>query len=116
MYYRLRDIPALVRTPLGRMQLVSGTYGFRAWPLLSRLAIVHRRTLARKTRVVAVVGSFGKTTTARAVSVSLGREPHPRVGFNFLGFLADAVLRIRPRDRHAVIEVGIAGPGERPLE
>ena len=29
---------------------------YRSWPLLSMLARLYRRTLARKTRVIAVVG------------------------------------------------------------
>jgi UDP-N-acetylmuramyl pentapeptide synthase len=106
-----RDLPALVRTPLGRAHL--RWYGYhRAWPILSRLAYVHRRTLARTARVVGVVGSFGKTTTARAVLTALTGTPQTLVNRNQYSFIADALLRIGPRDRHAVIEVGIERPGQ----
>jgi UDP-N-acetylmuramyl pentapeptide synthase len=91
---------------------VNGIYGYRLWPLLSRLARIHRLTLARGTRVTVVVGTYGKTTTARAVTAALGRTPHRRIGLNEFGYVAEAVLRIRPRDRHAVIEVGIARRGQ----
>ena len=112
MHYRLRDVPSLLRTPLGRMEALSGVYCHRAWPLLSRLASLHRRTLARNTRLVAVVGSFGKTTTTRAVMTALGGQHLPDLGFNSFSYVAGAILRIRPGDRHAVIEVGIARSGQ----
>jgi hypothetical protein len=38
---------------------------------------------------------------------------HPHLGFlDAWNFKARAVLRIRPGDRHAVIEAGIDGPGQ----
>jgi UDP-N-acetylmuramoyl-tripeptide--D-alanyl-D-alanine ligase len=57
------------------------------------------------------VGSFGKTTTTRAVLAALGHDypnPHQKVLRN----LAASILRIRPHDRHAVIEVGISVPNQ----
>src|SRR6478672_9296193 len=112
MYRDLDDILDMLRTPLGRRQILHGVFHSRAWPLLRRLASLHRRTLARRTRVVAVVGSLGKTTTSRAVTVALGRTPHPWINLNEYSYLASALLRIRPRERHAVIEVGIMNRGE----
>ena len=111
MRYEWRDMPALLRTPLGRFHLLHGVYR-DAWPLLSRLARFHRQTLGRNTRIVAVVGSFGKSTTTRAVIAALGKQYHPSFQRNAWSSVARAVLRIRPFDRHAVIEVGIDGPGQ----
>ena len=111
MRYQWRDIPALLHTPVGRRQFLYGVH-YRAWPLLSRLATLHRLTLGRKTRVVTVVGSFGKTTTASAVVTALGGRVQLFINFNAWSFLACAVLRLRPHDRHAVIEVGIDGTGQ----
>jgi UDP-N-acetylmuramoyl-tripeptide--D-alanyl-D-alanine ligase len=111
MRYRWSDIPALLRTPIGRSQFLSGVH-YRAWPLLSRIAGLHRRTLVRNTRIVAVVGSFGKTTTARAAAAALGVRVHPDIELNEWRFVARAVLRIRPHDSHGVIEVGIGGKGQ----
>ena len=108
MKYRLRDVPAMLRTPGGRRQ-VAGGIRFRLWPLLSRLARLHRRTVARGTRVVAVVGTFGKSTTARAVATAIGAPMHAGMAHNAFSSVARAVLRIRPGQRHAVIEVGISG-------
>jgi UDP-N-acetylmuramoyl-tripeptide--D-alanyl-D-alanine ligase len=111
MRYTWKDFPALLRTPLGRSQFIFGVW-YRSWPLLSRLATLHRRTLVRNTHVVAVVGSFGKSTTVRAVLTALGGQVHPDFDLNAFSSIARAVLRIRPRDRHAVIEAGIDHPGQ----
>src|SRR5262245_2914083 len=106
--YALGDVPALLATPLGRLQITDSLY-YRAWPAFSRLAKLYRRTLARRVRVVAVVGSFGKTTTTRAVAAALERPLPPATSLNAFSYAACAVLRIRPRDRFAVIEIGLGG-------
>ena len=93
------------------MRLRAGIKG-EAWPVLRRVASLYRRTLVRNTCVVAVVGSFGKSTTMRAVTAALGRKIHPRAELNAKSEVALAVLRIRRSDRHAVIEVGIDAPGK----
>jgi UDP-N-acetylmuramoyl-tripeptide--D-alanyl-D-alanine ligase len=78
---------------------------------MRRFANLYRRTFARHARVVTVVGSFGKTTTTRALMAILGVIP--RHGYaNALSAVAQAVFSIRLGDRHAVIEVGIEKPGE----
>ena len=110
MRYRLADIPALLRTPVGRAAVRGGVL-HRTWPLLARLAMGYRATLVRRTRVVAVVGTFGKTTTARAVTIALGNDPGPNIPGNAFAAAAREVLRIRPRDRRAVIEIAISRPG-----
>ena len=74
MRYRWRDVPHLFVTAAGRAQLREG-FHYRLWPVTSRAAALHRRTLARRTQVVAIVGSFGKSTTMRAVSAALGIPP-----------------------------------------
>lgn len=111
MRYHLSEIPALLRTPVGRIQFRGGLE-FRCWPVLSGLAALHRHTLARRARVVAVVGSFGKSTTTRTVTAALGVPLHPHFSHNCFSDLALAVLRIRPGSRHAVIETGISKPGQ----
>ena len=111
MKYRLRDVPAMLRTAGGRRQ-VAGGIRFRLWPLLSRLARLHRRTVVRHTRVIAVTGTFGKSTTARAVATAINAPIHAGMAYNAFSSVARAVLRIRPGQRHAVIEVGISGRGQ----
>jgi UDP-N-acetylmuramoyl-tripeptide--D-alanyl-D-alanine ligase len=109
---RLRFLWNLAQTPVGRSQIVTGIYIVRAWPLMLRLARLHRRTLSRRARIVTVVGSFGKTTTTRAVQQALGIHERRRLNANAWSHVAEGVLRIRPGQRHAVLEVGIARKGQ----
>lgn len=111
MRYALTDIPSLFATPAGRMHLRRGI-SYRLWPLTSRLARLYRRTIARRVCVVAVVGSFGKSTTTRLVAAVLQAPAHDEVPSNAWGSIARAVLWIGPAQPHAVIEVGIAAPGQ----
>jgi UDP-N-acetylmuramoyl-tripeptide--D-alanyl-D-alanine ligase len=111
MRYRLTDIPAMLGTPAGRRQVADGV-AYRVWPMMSRLARLYRRTIARRTRVVAVVGSFGKSTTMRAVAAALAAPQPTSMTANAWTSVAMAILRIRPTQRHAVIEVGIGGRGQ----
>ena len=108
---RMREIATLPFSREGRRRLRIGLR-LRAWPLSYPLAAVYRRILIRRTAVICIIGSFGKTTTTRAVASVLGRLP-PRVGwgFNGRGFLAEEILRIRPTDSAAAIEVGIRHKG-----
>ena len=111
MRFRIRDLPAMLATPAGRMHVRQGI-AYRSWPLLSPLAQMYRRTLVRDTRVIAVTGSFGKSTTARAIAAALDVTEHAWMLSNSWSWIAFALLRIRPGQRHAVIEVGISKPGQ----
>jgi UDP-N-acetylmuramyl pentapeptide synthase len=106
----LRKLRKLATTPPGRRRLWRDAKN-RLWPLLELLAGLHRRTLARRSRVVAVVGSYGKTTTTAAACTALGLPP-PARGESTYGTLALKLLRIRPAQCHAVFEVAIGRPGE----
>jgi len=83
------------------------TVSYHAWPLVAWPAAAHRRIIARGTRVIVVTGSFGKTTSARAIVTALGGEPRHDISRNAKFFVARALLRIRPGQPHAVIEIGI---------
>lgn len=74
------------------------------------MAILYRRTALRHTRVVVVVGSFGKTTTARALSTVLGTKVSS--GGNAYESIVWTMLQVRPGARYAVFEVGIDAPGQ----
>lgn len=101
----------MLRTPAGRRQVRDGI-AYRLFPLASALARVYRCTAARNVRVVAVVGSFGKSTTTRAVAAAL-RVPLPASeNANAWTPLALSILRMGPWQRHATIEVGIADRGQ----
>jgi len=109
--YHLRDIPSLLSTPVGRRKFQQLLW-HSTWPVMRQVAGLYRRTLARKCRVVAVVGSFGKTTTSRAVASALGGDIGLLGGHNALNGVAMGVLGIRPGNRYAVQEVGIEHVGE----
>lgn len=76
----MRDVLRKLRhlsTSIGRQHLWMGARNY-AWPLLRAVAGLYRRTLARRIRLVCVVGSYGKTTTAAAVATVLGTSHrHP---------------------------------------
>lgn len=98
-------------TAPGRERLRLSAYT-RMAPAVRAAAAMHRRVGARKTRVVAVVGTFGKTTTTRAVRAALGLPVTRVPGRNSGAAVPAAVLGIGPHDRHAAIEVGVSGPGQ----
>jgi UDP-N-acetylmuramoyl-tripeptide--D-alanyl-D-alanine ligase len=111
MRYRLNDLPAMLQTPIGWLQMQKGVE-YRIWPLTAQLARLYRSTVVRRTRVIAVVGSLGKSTTLRAVSAILELPFHGRMHDNAWSSVAYAMLRIRPGQPHAAVEVGIADVGQ----
>jgi UDP-N-acetylmuramoyl-tripeptide--D-alanyl-D-alanine ligase len=107
---RIRRLAQLLRSAVGLRELRYAIAN-KAWPILSRAATLHRRTFGRSACVVAVVGSFGKTTAARAVVAALGLRQRLPVD-NCLSHLAGAILLHTAGRRHAVLEVGIDLPGQ----
>ena len=81
-------------------------------PLIRLTASAYRRTVVRKTRFAVVVGSYGKTTTARALSLALTGSIHPHLQNNAKAWTSIAALRTRPGAKYAVVEVGISRPGQ----
>ena len=108
---RLQEAACLPFSYVGRRRLVN-SLRFRLWPILFPVAHLLRRTLLRRVRLIVVIGSFGKTTTTRAILAALGGDPEQVRGWNAGGMLAEAVFRIRPTDPLAVIEVGIGSKGQ----
>ena len=82
-----------------------------AWPIVYPAAWAWRRLALRRTRVIAVTGSVGKTSTTAAAAAAAGVPFDPDAA-NYGSFLAAAVLRCRPRQRCLVVEVGISRPGQ----
>ena len=80
--------------------------------LLFTIARLYRVTLARRMSVVMVVGTFGKTTTTRAILQALGQRPDhwSERNANNQGSVAWSLLRHPPWRSHVVIEAGILGP------
>jgi UDP-N-acetylmuramyl pentapeptide synthase len=107
--------------PRGLLRRCRSSFGHRAlrqeayraaWPLLGSAAALYRLTAAHNTRFVAVIGSLGKTTTARAVHAALHASDHYRVGPSQWSGLAYRMLCTPPGRRHKVLEVGVDGFGQ----
>lgn len=109
--HRLRNLPEILRTPGGRLLLLA-ELKVALWPLLHRTASAYRRHALSRTRVVAVVGSFGKTTTARAVTAALGLKESPRLEANASSGVAINLLFVWPGSAHAVLEIGVSQTGQ----
>jgi UDP-N-acetylmuramoyl-tripeptide--D-alanyl-D-alanine ligase len=100
-----------LRTPFGRMELWKDILT-SSWPLLRVASGIHRRTLLRRTCIITVTGTYGKTTAARAITMALGGpENRPEIANSKSG-LAKALLITPPWRSNAVFEVGIIEPGE----
>jgi len=104
------DLLKLGRLPGGYRIFLRRNYD-RLGPSLRRVAAFHRHTFLTRTRIVVVVGSLGKTTTRRALQAALACPERNFSYSNYGSSLAENVLRVRRQDAHAVLEVGVAGPG-----
>ncbi|MBP1622959.1 MAG: murF [Acidobacteria bacterium] len=111
MRYRFSDIPYLLKTPVGRSAIMSGIR-HHSIPVLAPVAACYRMTLGARTRTVAVVGSFGKTTATRAAATALDLPFTSRGTSNALSAVALSILRTRPWQSHAMFEAGIDNLGQ----
>jgi len=102
---------ALLKDRTGRSELSFRSL-HRLWPVLRPLAGFYRRHFLRKVKIVAVIGSLGKTTTTDAVRAALGLPPNTGFQSNAYSQLALKVLRTSPHQKHEVIETGISAPGQ----
>ena len=83
---------------------------YSAWPVLAPLARRRRKHLKDSVSVVAVVGSFGKTTAARTIGAVL--DCSTVSGRNSWSFLALGILGLGRDAKSAVFEVAIARRGQ----
>ena len=83
-------------------------------PALLLLLGAARRTIWRRAKVIAVVGSFGKTMSAHAIAAALGLPLTwwSRTGRNAYSSVALNAIWQLARSGPAVIEVGIGSPGQ----
>lgn len=81
---------------------------------LAQIALAYRRTL-KATRIIAITGSVGKTTTKRLVDAVLATAYQgtaaPRSFNNDIG-VPLTILAARPTDKYLVVEIGTNAPGE----
>jgi len=109
MRYGIRDLPWLLATRQGRKSLYLGQLS-RLFPLFRLAAGLRRRLFLRRTRLIVVSGSLGKTTTAGAIARVLGLDAPPRLNADYALILN--LLRISAGQPAAVMEVGIDRPGQ----
>ncbi|MBD3375258.1 hypothetical protein GF406_09500 [candidate division KSB1 bacterium] len=109
--YSLSDMLWMMRSPLGRIQLKEGLFQF-LFPFFRFFATYYRRFWVSGCRITTIVGSFGKTTTTRAIAVALDIRLKQITERNSLSHVARSVLRISRSSNRAVIEVGIEKKGE----
>lgn len=110
MRYRISDLPSLLRTSAGRRSLLQGQIS-RFYPLFRMAARFYRIRVLRHVRLVAVVGSLGKTTTTRALASLPGTEiPESQGNADYAVILN--LLALSSNSKYGVLEVGITGPGQ----
>lgn len=95
---------------MGRFSLrTSVIYALR--PVLMLLGGLHRRSLLRGTHITAVVGSFGKTTTTRALRAVRTPELKAQTTRNMESYVALDMLQFLTGTRELVYETAIDRPG-----
>lgn len=109
--YKWLQIPYFIQTKAGRKRLRSSIL-YRMRTVIIPLAHIYRKTIIRHVKIIAVIGSFGKTTTTRAVAAALGDSPEKHQGINNGVHLAAGLLSIPPWARYRVLEVGISKKGQ----
>lgn len=109
--YKWKQIPSMIITKKGRKRLNDSAL-HRLRFLILPIAFLYRKTIIRHVKVIAVVGSFGKTTTTRVIAATIGISPEKFSGNNNGVFLATGLLSIPPWAKNSVIEVGISKKGE----
>lgn len=107
----IRQLPLMLGTRIGRLRI-------RCWAiehsraLTRRLSIIRRRTLPETSRVIAITGSYGKSTTTRIIECCLGRNPSVVPRPNNPANLYAWFWRQRSNLEHLVVETGISRPGQ----
>ncbi len=109
---RIEQARSLLRSPvalkaqlLARVLLVLG-------PTLSWIGAIYRRAWIPKCRIIVVVGSHGKTTTANVVAAALDCVSDSGLSGNIQALVALDLFRLRRRTPRAVFEVGIGIKGQ----
>ena len=108
---KLKKAINLMQTPSGRKEFFIRSV-HHTWKLWFYLAFIYRRTLLKRVKIVAIVGSLGKTTTVRAIKTAVGfKNVDPAIS-NQYGALSFSILMTNPFASNKIIEVAIAHPGE----
>ena len=110
MTRKLVDLFDLLWTYPRHLDAFLRNYFDYSFPVLRHLACAYRQLVIPRKRLIAVVGSLGKTTTTRALRAAILEKNHYQSFSNYGSRLAENILRSRPRDPYDVFEVGISAP------
>ena len=110
MTRKLIDLLDLLYTYPRHLDAFLRNYFDYSFPVLRHLACAYRQLIIPRKRLIAVVGSLGKTTTTRALRAAILEKNHYQSFSNYGSRLAENILRSRPHDPYDVFEVGISGP------
>ncbi|MCF8040966.1 MAG: hypothetical protein K9K65_05305 [Desulfarculaceae bacterium] len=111
MAWKWRDVPGLLSSP-NRYKALNRVWHAWAWFPAYPLAWLYRRALMRKLKVVAVVGSTGKTTTTKALEEVLGIARGRSINLNYGLHLVRKLAAAPPWQKFLVLEVGISRAGQ----
>ncbi len=81
-------------------------------PALSRVAALYRKIWIPECRIIVVIGSHGKTTTATVVAEALNCVSDSQLTGNIQALVALNLFRLRRGTPRAVLEVGIGIKGQ----
>lgn len=73
---------------------------------------LYRATRGRGCVLIGVTGSFGKTTTSRAIAAVLGQPTNQEAVANAFSRLYFQALRLMRSRTHGVVEMGVGRPGQ----
>jgi len=107
---KLVDLLDLLWTYPRHLDAFLRNYFDYSFPVLRHFACAYRQLVIPRKRLIAVVGSLGKTTTTRALRAAILEKNHYQSFSNYGSRLAENILRSRPFDPYDVFEVGISGP------
>lgn len=111
MAWKWRDVPGLLASP-NRKEAIDRAWNAGAWLPLYRPAGLYRRTLGRGRKVVAVVGSTGKTTTVHVLNEMLAIKNDGAINRNYGLHLVRKLAATHFRQKALVLEVGISRTGQ----
>ncbi len=79
---------------------------------LRKLAAFYRKHFLSRTRIVAVIGSLGKTTARQVIAAALDCPNRNFFYYNAGSSVPGNLLRLRRGDRHGVLEVSVGAVGK----